>query len=318
VLNKRGELDGRERTAVRRHPVHGEELAQPLAAWLGEWIHAIGDHHEKYDGTGYPTGRAGNEISLGGRIVSVTDSFETMTAVRSYNRPKGPREAREELTRCAGTHFDPSVVRAFLGISLGRLRWTAGIAAFLAQLPILGVTARASAQVVTTAAGIEASSGSIVGTAALAIAGVATPLTPAFLAAATWPGSTATAHAATSAPNPHGTANLSTPGGPTTSVAATASVAADPAVTGAALPPPGPPGPPGPPQPASTPAPSGGSAPSAPSHPTDPPPTGHDRDRPPPTEGDGHGGDSHHDGSSSSSDGHGGNDGSSRDSHRRD
>lgn len=315
VLNKRGQLDGRERSAVRRHPVHGEELVQPLAAWLGDWIHAIGDHHEKYDGTGYPTGRAGNEISLGGRIVSVTDSFETMTAVRSYNRPKRPREAREELTRCAGTHFDPSVVRAFLGISLGRLRWTAGLAAFLAQLPILGVTARASAQVVTTAAGVEASSGSIVGTAALAIAGVATPLTPAFLAAATWPGSTATAHAATSAPNPQGTSNVSTPGGPTTPVAATPSVGAGPAATGAALPAPGPPAPP---QPASTPAPSGGSAPSTPLHPADPPPTGHDRDRAPLSEGVGHGGDSHHDGSSSSSDGHGG-DGSSRDSgHRRD
>lgn len=171
ILNKRGTLDPREWHAIEWHPVHGEELAQPLAPWLGDWIHAIGDHHEKYDGTGYPTGRAGADISLGGRIVSVTDSFETMTAVRSYNRPKTPREARAELASCAGTHFDPTVVRAFLAVSLGRLRWTAGLAAWLAQLPLLGVPARAGAQVVTTAAGIEANSGSMVGTVALALAG---------------------------------------------------------------------------------------------------------------------------------------------------
>jgi putative nucleotidyltransferase with HDIG domain len=186
VLNKRGGLDPRERSTIRSHPEHGQELAEPLAPWLGEWIHAIRDHHEKYDGTGYPAGRAGTEISLAGRIVSVTDSFETMTAVRSYNRPMTPAEARRELARCAGTHFDPTVVRAFFAISLGRLRWTAGLAAWLAQLPLLGLTARAGAQVITTAAGIEASSGTLVGTAALAIAGAATPLTPAFVAAATW------------------------------------------------------------------------------------------------------------------------------------
>ena len=187
VLNKRGQLDGREWRAIQRHPVHGEELAQPLAAWLGEWIHAIGDHHERFDGTGYPAGRAGTEISVAGRIVSVADSFETMTAVRSYNRPMTARDARAELARCAGTHFDPTVVRAFFAISLGRLRWTAGLAAWLAQLPLVGVPARAGAQVVTTAAGIEANSGSIVGAVALGLAGVATPLTPAFLAAVTWP-----------------------------------------------------------------------------------------------------------------------------------
>lgn len=293
VLNKRGDLDPRERSAIRSHPIHGQELAEPLAPWLGEWIHAIRDHHEKYDGSGYPTGRAGSDISLAGRIVSVTDSFETMTAVRSYNRPKTPAEARQELARCAGTHFDPTIVRAFFAISLGRLRWTAGLAAWLAQLPLLGLTARAGAQVVTTAAGIEASSGPIVGTAALAIAGAATPLTPAFLAAATW-STTAPPQAAP------GSAHLQGPKEtlPTTPIANTGVAPAVPTAGTAATaglnvptaaPPPTPP--PAPPTaPADSPAPHRSSSP--------PPPPPHDgRDHPAPVD---HaasgGGDHHHDG----------------------
>jgi hypothetical protein len=87
VLNKRGELDRREWSAVRWHPIHGEELAQPLAPWLGDWIYAIRDHHEKYDGTGYPMGRAGAAISMGGRIVSVTTDTITWNGkkVRMYH-----------------------------------------------------------------------------------------------------------------------------------------------------------------------------------------------------------------------------------------
>src|SRR5258706_7870886 len=61
-----------------------------------------------------------------------------MTAKRSYKDAISPRAAREELTRCAGTNFDPDVVRAFLNVSLGHLRWTMGPAALFAQLPVLG------------------------------------------------------------------------------------------------------------------------------------------------------------------------------------
>jgi hypothetical protein len=301
VLNKRGELDRREWSAVRWHPIHGEELAQPLAPWLGDWIYAIRDHHEKYDGTGYPMGRAGTAISLGGRIVSVTDSFETMTAVRSYNRPKKPAEAREELARCSGTHFDPAVVRAFLGISLGRLRWTAGLAAWLAQLPLLGVTARAGAQVVTTAAGIESSGGSIVGTAALALAGAATPLTPAFVAAATWSNAVPSAQADAAAAHLRGfpkteVSGVPSPGaGVNAAVTTTATPGLNPPSTGGQAPASSP-------GPASDPAPSGGSTPrtepSPPPETTSPPAGGHEHDNPPPDNHDGHGGDGLHAGHS--------------------
>jgi HD-GYP domain-containing protein (c-di-GMP phosphodiesterase class II) len=178
VLNKTGELDGREWRVVHRHPERGEELAAPLKTFLGDWIHAIGEHHEHFDGTGYPFGKTGSEITKGGRIVAVTDAFETMTALRSYNKPMTPEQGREELTRCAGKHFDPKVVRAFLNISVGRLRWTAGLAAWIAQLPFVGVPARAGAQMVTAAAGAESGAGSVVSAIAVAAAGVATPLAP--------------------------------------------------------------------------------------------------------------------------------------------
>jgi HD-GYP domain-containing protein (c-di-GMP phosphodiesterase class II) len=78
----------------------------------------VDSHHERYDGAGYPRGLAGTDIPLAGRIVAVTDSFETMTAVRSYKRAMSFSGARAELQRCAGTHFDPAVVRLMCGVSL--------------------------------------------------------------------------------------------------------------------------------------------------------------------------------------------------------
>jgi putative nucleotidyltransferase with HDIG domain len=178
VLNKRGPLTSREWNLIGRHPGEGSAMAAPLRPWLGEWIDAIDQHHERYDGGGYPHGFQHRRISLAARIVAVADSFETMTAVRSYNKPKTVIEARRELVRCAGTHFDPQIVRRFLAVSVGHLRWTVGIAAWIAELPIIGIPTRAGAEVVTAAAGVESTTSAIIGAAALTIAGVATPAIP--------------------------------------------------------------------------------------------------------------------------------------------
>src|SRR5207248_9937661 len=104
-------------------PEEGAKLAAPLRAWLGEWADTIEQHHERWDGLGYPHGLRGEQISRGARIVAVADSFEVMTATRSYKRPMDVKAARQELTDGAGTQFDPAMVRAFLNISLGRMRW---------------------------------------------------------------------------------------------------------------------------------------------------------------------------------------------------
>ncbi|CAG4910478.1 HD-GYP domain-containing protein [Acidithrix sp. C25] len=141
ILNKGGALSPAEWEEIRRHPLEGQKLLEPLLGWMGPFANAVWEHHEKWNGQGYPLGLSGNNISLPGRIVSLADAYEVMTAARSYKRPMSILEARQEVVRCAGTHFDPDVVRAFLNISIGRLRFMSGPAAWIAQLPFLGWTA---------------------------------------------------------------------------------------------------------------------------------------------------------------------------------
>ncbi len=126
VLNKRSALAADEWEMIRQHPLEGLALAAPLRPWLGDAVLAVSDHHERWEGGGYPSGAAGSDIALSGRIVAVADAFDVMTSARSYKRPVSPRAAREELVACAGTQFDPDVVRAFLAISVPRLRRVLG------------------------------------------------------------------------------------------------------------------------------------------------------------------------------------------------
>jgi HD-GYP domain-containing protein (c-di-GMP phosphodiesterase class II) len=137
ILSKPAALNESEQTAVRRHPEEGERLIGPLRAWLGEWSDAVVQHHERFDGKGYPHGLAGDQISLAGRIVGVADSYEVMTAMRPYRKPIGVAAARRELVKCSGSQFDPVVVRAFLNISMGRLWRVVGLGSWIAQLPLL-------------------------------------------------------------------------------------------------------------------------------------------------------------------------------------
>lgn len=137
MLNKPGPLTSRERNVVNQHPVEGAKLISPMASWLGSWARAVEEHHERYDGAGYPHGLTGSNISLGGRIVAVADAYEVMTAWRPYRKPLGAVKARQELVACSGTHFDPQVVRSFLEVSVGRLKWVSGPLTWLAQAPIL-------------------------------------------------------------------------------------------------------------------------------------------------------------------------------------
>jgi hypothetical protein len=134
ILNKPGVLSEDEWELMRRHPLEGAKLTAPLAPWLGPWANTIAEHHERFDGRGYPFGLAGHDISTGGRIVAVADAYDTMTSVRSYKKPLSPDAARAELAACAGTHFDPAMVRAFLGVSVSRLRAVAPLS-WIGSLP---------------------------------------------------------------------------------------------------------------------------------------------------------------------------------------
>ncbi|MHB8718445.1 MAG: HD-GYP domain-containing protein [Candidatus Dormibacteria bacterium] len=138
LLRKPGAPTPEEWEQLHRHPADGALLVGPLLPWLGAWGDAVAQHHERWDGTGYPSQLRGTEISLGARIVAVADCYEVMTAPRPYKKAMSVAAARKELVRVAGTQLDPTIVRAFLNVSVGRLWHRIGIGAWLAQLPTIG------------------------------------------------------------------------------------------------------------------------------------------------------------------------------------
>ena len=144
VLLKDDHLNESDWAQIERHPEVGWKLAEPLHEFLGEWALTILHHHEKWNGTGYPFGFSGESIAFGARIVAVADAYDAMTAARSYQPPRSPASARKELAYRADTQFDPKVVRAFLNVSVGRLRLIAGPLALLAQVPLAGLLRRVS------------------------------------------------------------------------------------------------------------------------------------------------------------------------------
>jgi putative nucleotidyltransferase with HDIG domain len=137
ILNKPGKPTDDEWAVLRAHPEHGAQIAQALLPWLGEWGAVIVEHHERYDGTGYPYGLAGRDISLGGRIVAVADAYEVMTATRAYRRPISRVAAHRELVKWSGQQFDPAVVRAMVGLSAPRLRRAQGLIAWVSDIPMV-------------------------------------------------------------------------------------------------------------------------------------------------------------------------------------
>jgi len=166
ILDKPGKPTEAEWDTLRRHPEDGARIVAPLRGWLGPWAAAIEEHHERWDGAGYPRGLAGQEIGLAARIVAVADVFEVMTAPRAYRRPVNAEAARAELARCSGSQLDPAVVRAFLNVSLGKLRVAMGPLSWLAQLPFVGALPRlegvaAAGRAAATAAGVATGVGAI-------------------------------------------------------------------------------------------------------------------------------------------------------------
>lgn len=180
LLNKAGKPDEKEWALLQSHPAHGADIAGALLPWLGEWGQVIVEHHERWDGTGYPNGLAGREIHLGSRIVSVADAFDVMTSARAYKRPVSRAAAYQELIRFSGSQFDPIAVRAMVSVSAPRLRRAQGLLAWLADLPLVAthvVPATTLARVVgagAVATGVVAGGG-VIATPAPAATPAATP-----------------------------------------------------------------------------------------------------------------------------------------------
>ncbi len=110
LLNKPGALDEHEWEFIHQHTLVGERILGASAALRGVAT-IVRSTHERWDGTGYPDRLAGEDVPLASRIIAACDAYSAMTVPRPYRSPLTPDEALAELARCAGTQFDPNVVR---------------------------------------------------------------------------------------------------------------------------------------------------------------------------------------------------------------
>ncbi len=116
-LNRKpGPLDPDEWRVMRMHPEFSWAVLRLVPGLERASLFAL-HHHEKFDGSGYPSGLRGDEIPIGARIVSVIDAFDAMVATRPYKEGLSCEEALRRLTLDSGSHFDPAVVQHFIGIA---------------------------------------------------------------------------------------------------------------------------------------------------------------------------------------------------------
>lgn len=115
VLRKPGPLDAGEWDTMRRHPQIGAEIIGEHPGGLLRLAHSIAlTHHEKWDGSGYPQGLAGEAIPVESRIVALADVFDALTARRPYKEPWSIEDTLAHLRAQAGKHFDPAMVEVFI------------------------------------------------------------------------------------------------------------------------------------------------------------------------------------------------------------
>lgn len=104
---------GAEWEAMRAHPTLGLDALKSITLWE-DLLPIVHSHHERWDGTGYPLGLAGEQIPLGARVVAVADAFDAMTRSTPHGNIRTPEQALAEVDACAGTQFDPRVARLFV------------------------------------------------------------------------------------------------------------------------------------------------------------------------------------------------------------
>jgi len=112
ILRKPAKLTPEEWVLMRQHPVHGQQILRGIEFLEGA-ARVVAQHHEKWDGSGYPLGLSGEQIDVCARIFSVADAFDAITSNRVYRKGKSYEAAAQELNEWAGKQFDPKVVEAF-------------------------------------------------------------------------------------------------------------------------------------------------------------------------------------------------------------
>ncbi|MCX5712026.1 MAG: HD domain-containing protein [Candidatus Omnitrophica bacterium] len=115
ILNKPSRLTSEEYTQVKTHPTLGSEILESMKP-LRQLSVIVRQHHERFDGNGYPNGLKGEEISREARVIALADAFEVMTSTHSYKRTLSLPEAYAEVEKYSGTQFDPEVVKVFFDL----------------------------------------------------------------------------------------------------------------------------------------------------------------------------------------------------------
>jgi HD-GYP domain-containing protein (c-di-GMP phosphodiesterase class II) len=110
IINKPGELNPHEWQIIKTHTLEGQRMLDTIGGFMSDVGHIVRSHHERWDGTGYPDELAGEAIPIEARIITACDSWNAMTTTRPYRAALGAEVARDELQRCAGTQFDPTIV----------------------------------------------------------------------------------------------------------------------------------------------------------------------------------------------------------------
>jgi diguanylate cyclase (GGDEF)-like protein/putative nucleotidyltransferase with HDIG domain len=118
ILNKDGPLDETQWRIMREHPVIGERILRAIPG-MGAIARIVRHEHERFDGTGYPDGIAGDDIPIGARIILACDAYHAMTSDRPYRQAMPHGEALRELAAGAGTQFDPAVTEVLIGCLYG-------------------------------------------------------------------------------------------------------------------------------------------------------------------------------------------------------
>jgi len=113
ILRKKGKLTKKEVDIIRRHPVIGAEILRPIH-FLKDVIAMVLYHHERYDGTGYPSGLKKEEIPLEARIIAVIDVYQALRSDRPYRKAYSKKEALDIILEGSGTQFDPKIVKSLL------------------------------------------------------------------------------------------------------------------------------------------------------------------------------------------------------------
>jgi putative nucleotidyltransferase with HDIG domain len=115
ILLKPARLTEEEWTEIRKHPDIGYSIINKIDFLAGA-AEMVLQHHERFDGTGYPQKLKGDQILLAARIFALVDTFDAMTSDRPYRKALTYQDARNEISRCCGTQFDPEIVKCFMEI----------------------------------------------------------------------------------------------------------------------------------------------------------------------------------------------------------